>query len=375
MRRLLALLLCFATILSLTACGSKGGDSSFTGDDSYTHYETFGELSEVLGYEMLQIEDESLKLIDYASLGNTIGILTYQSDRKSQVALKMTIDAPSNEHISILTDDTQQQGGIQAPSEDFSALNVYIDKDADLCFCPFTYTEDGYTCYLNLSETGTDFNSGFSDRLISFVDQLYQSNDPSGFAVYLDNIYQAEQAAIQAEEDARKAEEEKKRQAEEAARQAELRAKQEEQRKAEEEARQKAEAEKKAKEEAAKKKKEEEAKKKAEEEKKKSDEKTDDKKKDSDKKEDEKKEEEQKDTKPAGKLKLKYYDITLVDIGDYYTFEPGNGKAPYTWKSADPKIATVDKNGRVTAVSSGRTTITVVSKDNYQATIDVYVKG
>ncbi len=109
--------------------------------------------------------------------------------------------------------------------------------------------------------------------------------------------------------------------------------------------------------------------------KKKADEKKDDEKAEPDKKDEETKEEEQKDTKPAGKIKLKYYDITLVDIGDYYTFEPGNGKAPYTWKSADPKIATVDKNGRVTAVSSGRTTVTVVSKDNYQATIDVYVKG
>lgn len=404
MRRMVAFLLCLATVLSLTACGSKGGDSSAVSEpaDTGTHFKGYAELSEALGYEMLRVEDDTLEPMDYAMQGDDIGVITYSSASDSTVTLKMTVNPASNERISILSDASQHQGGVSAPSKEFSPLNVYVDKDAKLCFCSFTYTKDGYTGYLNLSETNTDFHSGFSDRLIGFVEQLYQSKETPGFVAYLDNIAREEQAAAQAEEDKKNKELEAKKKAEEAARQAELKARQEEQRlKEEEEARKKAEAEeKKRKEEEAKKKAEEEKKKKEEAEKKKAEEKdkSDDKKKDDKKKDDKKtddkkkddkkkddktsddkkkeettKTEEKKDTKPAGKIKLKYYDITLVNVGDAYTCEPKSGKAPYTWKSADKSVAKVNDKGTITAVGSGETTVTVTSKDNYQAKIVVRV--
>lgn len=63
----------------------------------------------------------------------------------------------------------------------------------------------------------------------------------------------------------------------------------------------------------------------------------------------------------TGTITLQYYDITLVSIGDGYTFKPSGGNGSYTWSIADPSIASVDSNGTVIAKSYGETTLTCTS--------------
>ena len=46
-----------------------------------------------------------------------------------------------------------------------------------------------------------------------------------------------------------------------------------------------------------------------------------------------------------------------------------------SWESSNPNVATVDENGVVTAILSGKTTITVTTKDGkHQATCEVSVE-
>lgn len=331
MRRLFALLLSLALLCSLVSCGSREADSSADAYDPSVHYASPDLMAEVLGYDMFPYDDASLTLTDCAVLNENIGILTYSTENQSVVTLKMTVDADANESISILSDSTQQQGGVQAPCADFGPLNVYIDKDADLCFCPFTYQEDGYTCYLYLSETGTDFNSGFSKRLITFVNQIYQSSETSSYVTYLDNIAKAKAAAEKAQEEAAKQKEAESSEGD------------------------------------------------------KSQDTDQQPKPDSQDKEtppaepaedDEPAQQPETDTAepeaPAGSITLQYYDITLVNIGDAYTFTPSGGTAPYTWTSADSSVATVSSGGTVTAAGHGQTTVTCSSSDGL--IVDIVVR-
>ena len=104
---------------------------------------------------------------------------------------------------------------------------------------------------------------------------------------------------------------------------------------------------------------------------KKSEEKTE---KQSEEKTEEKKSEEKK-KKSEGSITLTYYDITLVNVGDAYKFEPKGGSGGYTWKSADKSVASVSKDGTVKAEGKGTTTVTVTSKDGLTADVIVRVPG
>lgn len=153
----------------------------------------------------------------------------------------------------------------------------------------------------------------------------------------------------------KKAEEEAKRKAEE---EAEKAAEEEKKRKAEEKAKRKAEREarKKAEEEAAQREAEEEAE--AEKERREAEEKA--------------AEEEKKKKKHGNSISLQYYDITLVNVGDSYKFEPSGGDGKnYTWSSANEGVATVSSDGRVKATGVGQTTLTCTSGD---ASVDVIVR-
>lgn len=68
----------------------------------------------------------------------------------------------------------------------------------------------------------------------------------------------------------------------------------------------------------------------------------------------------------------------LLDIGDTFTvpleFYPSDKTASsVTWKSDDPSVATVDKNGVVTAVSHGMTLVTATLANGREACCIVYV--
>ena len=55
------------------------------------------------------------------------------------------------------------------------------------------------------------------------------------------------------------------------------------------------------------------------------------------------------------------------------TVTPSNADDTYTWASSDEKVATVDENGKVTAVAPGKATITVTSYLGVQASCEVTV--
>lgn len=60
-------------------------------------------------------------------------------------------------------------------------------------------------------------------------------------------------------------------------------------------------------------------------------------------------------------ITLQYYDITLNNVGDGYTFYPSGGNGTYTWSSANSSIASVSSDGQVVARSPGTTTVTCTS--------------
>ena len=66
-----------------------------------------------------------------------------------------------------------------------------------------------------------------------------------------------------------------------------------------------------------------------------------------------------------------------LDVGKSYTLtktvSPSNAVTPYTWSSSNTSVATVDKNGKVTAKASGTATITVKTSNGKTATCKVTV--
>jgi len=66
------------------------------------------------------------------------------------------------------------------------------------------------------------------------------------------------------------------------------------------------------------------------------------------------------DALPLG-LKLSTEDFTLSKTGETHTIKVSGGNGNYTWVSEDAGIASVDKNGTVTAVSRG--TVNVIASD------------
>ena len=66
-----------------------------------------------------------------------------------------------------------------------------------------------------------------------------------------------------------------------------------------------------------------------------------------------------------------------LDVGKSYTLtktvSPSNAVTSYTWSSSNTSVATVDKNGKVTAKASGRATITVKTSNGKTANCKVTV--
>ena len=66
-----------------------------------------------------------------------------------------------------------------------------------------------------------------------------------------------------------------------------------------------------------------------------------------------------------------------LDVGKSYTLtktvSPSNAATSYTWSSSNTSVATVDKNGKVTAKASGTATITVKTSNGKTATCKVTV--
>ena len=63
---------------------------------------------------------------------------------------------------------------------------------------------------------------------------------------------------------------------------------------------------------------------------------------------------------PSG-LKLSTEDFTLRSVGETATIKASGGSGSYTWASEDEGVASVDQNGKVTAISKG--TVKVVVSD------------
>ena len=53
---------------------------------------------------------------------------------------------------------------------------------------------------------------------------------------------------------------------------------------------------------------------------------------------------------------------------------PEGTKAELKWKSSDKKIATVDENGKVTALKAGTVKITVTTSNGITATVKIKIK-
>ncbi|MEG1593488.1 MAG: Ig-like domain-containing protein, partial [Oscillibacter sp.] len=73
-------------------------------------------------------------------------------------------------------------------------------------------------------------------------------------------------------------------------------------------------------------------------------------------------------------LKVNNPDFTL-SAGESFTVKvTSGGSGPYTWSSSDDGIASVDAEGKVTAISKGKVSITVYNATD-KGTVTVYVKG
>lgn len=62
---------------------------------------------------------------------------------------------------------------------------------------------------------------------------------------------------------------------------------------------------------------------------------------------------------PAGNLKLSREDFTMKTAGEVYTFTVTGASGAVTYQSDKPEVASVDANGKVTAVGQGLANITV----------------
>lgn len=79
---------------------------------------------------------------------------------------------------------------------------------------------------------------------------------------------------------------------------------------------------------------------------------------------------------PASVPVLSREDFTLDLVSNtFYNMTVAGGTAPYSWKSSDEGVATVDENGTVTSVAGGTATITVTDSNGAAAECIVRVKG
>ena len=315
------------------------------------------EVSEALEYDFLgyNTSGTTLSFDSAAVVDDNIAQALYKNG-KSEVTLRMTLDKDKAEGLAGYR-NAGTAGAIEAPTDVFSKLSIQV-VDNSTYFCEFTYTNCGCSCFLSLAETKTNLDL-YSTLLIDYVNQLYNMEGIPSYVYKVDPSLKEEETPAESSE------------AEAASVSAEAEPSAEPEKESAEESGE-ATAEESDKESA---KEEEEAEEKDSE--KEDSEKKESEKEDSEKKESEEKKEkkEKEEEKASGSITLTYYDITLVSIGDYYTFEPKGGKSPYTWKSANKKVATVSEDGTVKAVGKGTTTVTVKSKDGITAEVIVRVPG
>ncbi len=80
------------------------------------------------------------------------------------------------------------------------------------------------------------------------------------------------------------------------------------------------------------------------------------------------------DQKPETAVVLSSADFTLSAAGAFHPLTASGGSGTYTWTSANPAVATVGEDGKVTAVAAGNTEITVT--DGYTSAVCIVrVKG
>lgn len=73
-------------------------------------------------------------------------------------------------------------------------------------------------------------------------------------------------------------------------------------------------------------------------------------------------------------LKVNNPDFTLKAGESYVVKVTSGGSGPYTWSSSDDGVASVDADGKVTAISAGKVTLTVHDQ-TAKGLVTVYVKG
>ena len=352
MKRILSVTLSLLMLFSLSACGS-----STRTEQKVEEKGSLAETGEALGYDLLgyNTSGTTLSFDSAAVVDDNIAQALYKNG-KSEVTLRMTLDKDKAEGLAGYR-NAGTAGAIEAPTDVFSKLSIQV-VDNSTYFCEFTYTNCGCSCFLSLAETETNLDL-YSTLLIDYVNQLYNMEGIPSYVYKVDPSLKEEETPAESSE------------AEAASVSAEAEPSAEPEKESAEESGE-ATAEESDKESA---KEEEEAEEKDSE--KEDSEKKESEKEDSEKKESEEKKEkkEKEEEKASGSITLTYYDITLVSIGDYYTFEPKGGKSPYTWKSANKKVATVSEDGTVKAVGKGTTTVTVKSKDGITAEVIVRVPG
>ena len=356
MRRFFSVLLALLMLCSLVACGE-----SKEPEQKVEVKGNLSEVSEALGYDFLgyNTSGTTLEFDSAAVVDESIGQACYKNG-KSNVTLRMTLDKDKAEGLAGYR-NAGTAGAIEAPTDVFSKLSIQV-VDNSTYFCEFTYTNCGCSCYLSLAETKTNLDL-YSVLLIDYVNQLFNMEGIPSYVYKVDPSLalddKAPEEASQSAEASESAEGSVS-----ASPRPEASGEEPEEEPTEEPAEEPAEPEPEQEPE------EEPVKEDSEKE---DSEQEDSEKEDSGKKDKTKKEEKDTEQESKGTITLTYYDITLVSVGDAYTFEPKGGKGGYTWKSENKKVASVTADGTVRAEGKGTTKVTVKSKDGLTAEVIVRV--
>lgn len=323
MKKFLSLLLALTLFYSLTACGNSNEPKIETQDSIQA-------TSDALGYELLALDEESNRLTYSSSsvIDGEIGEINYKSGN-SAVKLRMTLEQSRFEGLAGY-ENAGKAGGVEAPSDVFSKLSIYVVDNSNF-FCEFSFTNNGYTCYLSLAETKSNLDL-YSMLLINYVNQLYNTEEVPDFVYTLNPDFGKEPETPVATTPAASTQPAKNGDASDSFSDT---ASSEEPDHAENAT-------------------------------------TDAQSTDSDSGDADNPDSQ--DTTDETAITLEYYDLTLVHPGDIYTFSPSGGSGSYTYESSDPSIATVDESGTVTAVGPGTATVTVTSDDS-SVEARIHVKG
>lgn len=304
MKKALSFFLILALFCSLTACGGSS-------EPQIQQQDSIEATGSVLGYELLALDEEfnNLTFSSSAVIDGEIGQIDYKSGN-STVELRMTLEQSRFEGLAGY-ENAGKAGGVEAPSDVFSKLSIYVVDNSNY-FCEFSFTSNGCTCYLSLAETRTNLDL-YSALLINYVNQLYNAEEVPDFVYILDPDFGKEpetpaattKPASDSSSDAASSKDTGNTANNENTAAS-------------------------------------------------GNENTDSNSEDTDNTGSE-------DTADETAITLEYYDLTLVHIGDIYTFSPSGGNGSYTYESSDESVATVDGNGTVTAAGPGTTTVTVAS--------------